>query len=178
MISNRLTYLFSRNKRMIAGNWKSNFTQNEAVNFVKNTVQNIKFNSNNVGMYCYSQMLLSHLCSCISPAFWHSIATRNQSIKLLLRTAPTITWEPILEKSAQSISKILGLTGSFLDILKEEPSSRKMTNLLSQKLNQPSKMDLKSSTALGKLFKVISYLFRKGKQSNLGSSRFATQTST
>ena len=44
MITNRIAYLFSRNKRMIAGNWKSNFTHNEAVNFVKNTVNQIKFN--------------------------------------------------------------------------------------------------------------------------------------
>jgi triosephosphate isomerase len=36
-----LKQLFSRNKRMIAGNWKSNKTYSEALDFVKNTINNI-----------------------------------------------------------------------------------------------------------------------------------------
>ena len=51
MLTSRLSYLFARNKRMIAGNWKSNFTHNEAVNFAKNTLNNIQFNSDNVGTH-------------------------------------------------------------------------------------------------------------------------------
>ncbi len=47
--ANCLRRLFSRNKRMIAGNWKSNFTSSQAVDFVKNTIHNLKFNPNNVG---------------------------------------------------------------------------------------------------------------------------------
>lgn len=46
-----LRQLFSRNKRLIAGNWKSNKTYSEALDFVKNTINNIKFNPNNVGTY-------------------------------------------------------------------------------------------------------------------------------
>lgn len=61
--------LFSRNKRMIAGNWKSNFTASEAVNFVRNTIQNIKFNPNNVGKPYPNQMSSSPPSSSTSPPF-------------------------------------------------------------------------------------------------------------
>ena len=44
-----LKRLFSRNRRMIAGNWKSNFTSNQATEFVQNTIQPMKFNPANVG---------------------------------------------------------------------------------------------------------------------------------
>ena len=40
---------FSRNKRMIAGNWKSNFTQQQALAFVRDTVQPLTYNAQNVG---------------------------------------------------------------------------------------------------------------------------------
>lgn len=54
-----LKNLFSRNKRMIAGNWKSNKTYSEALDFVKNTINNLKYNPNNVGTYSIIKMLSS-----------------------------------------------------------------------------------------------------------------------
>lgn len=44
-----IAYNFARNKRMIAGNWKSNKTQSEAIDFVKNTINTLKYNPDNVG---------------------------------------------------------------------------------------------------------------------------------
>jgi triosephosphate isomerase len=49
--SSSLMYCFARNKRMIAGNWKSNKTQSEAIDFVKNTINNLKYNADNVGKH-------------------------------------------------------------------------------------------------------------------------------
>ena len=53
-----LRYSFSRNRRMIAGNWKSNFTLQEAQNFVGSTIHNLKYNPSNVDVV-------------ISPIFLH-----------------------------------------------------------------------------------------------------------
>ena len=46
-----LAYRFARNKRMIAGNWKSNKTQSEAIDFVNNTINKLSYNHNNVGTH-------------------------------------------------------------------------------------------------------------------------------
>lgn len=45
-----LLFSFARNKRMIAGNWKSNKSLNEAVDFVKTTINTLKYNPDNVGI--------------------------------------------------------------------------------------------------------------------------------
>jgi hypothetical protein len=47
--SSSILYSFARNRRMIAGNWKCNKTQAEAVEFVKNTINTLKYNPDNVG---------------------------------------------------------------------------------------------------------------------------------
>jgi len=57
MLNTRILSLFSRNKRMIAGNWKSNFTQTEALKFVSNVINNIKYDPNQVGIFASIQML-------------------------------------------------------------------------------------------------------------------------
>ena len=49
MFANNLKNLFSRNKRMIAGNWKSNLTSKEALEFVSKTILPLQFNPANVG---------------------------------------------------------------------------------------------------------------------------------
>jgi triosephosphate isomerase len=49
--SSLLKSFFSRNRRMIAGNWKSNFTLAEASNFVKNTINTLKYDHANVGIF-------------------------------------------------------------------------------------------------------------------------------
>jgi len=64
MWSRALRFSFSRNKRMIAGNWKSNFTLNEAQSFVKNTINTLSYNPNNVDVV-------------ISPIFLHIPAILN-----------------------------------------------------------------------------------------------------
>ena len=56
---------FSRNKRMIAGNWKSNFTHKDALNFVNSTIHSLKYNHNNVGKH------KKYLDVIISPTFLH-----------------------------------------------------------------------------------------------------------
>jgi triosephosphate isomerase len=38
-----------RNKRLIAGNWKSNKTHSEALQFVKEVIHGLKYDHNNVG---------------------------------------------------------------------------------------------------------------------------------
>jgi triosephosphate isomerase len=55
MRTTTLLYRFARNKRMIAGNWKSNKTQGEAVDFVKNTINTLKYNPDNVGIPSFIQ---------------------------------------------------------------------------------------------------------------------------
>jgi len=64
-----LKSFFSRNRRMIAGNWKSNFTLAEATNFVKNTINTLKFEKTNVGISLIIQMLSSHQLISIFPPF-------------------------------------------------------------------------------------------------------------
>ena len=55
-----LLYSFARNKRMIAGNWKSNKTQAEALDFVKNTINTLKYNPDNVGTHQdYADVIIS-----------------------------------------------------------------------------------------------------------------------
>lgn len=49
-----LLYSFSRNKRIIAGNWKSNMTQSTAIDFVKNTINTLKYNPDNVGTHSFT----------------------------------------------------------------------------------------------------------------------------
>lgn len=65
-----LRQFFSRNKRMIAGNWKSNKTYSEALDFVKKTINNIKFNPDNVGISHLTKMSSFLLSLCTSLAFW------------------------------------------------------------------------------------------------------------
>lgn len=107
-----LTSLFSRNKRMIAGNWKSNFTAHEAVNFVKNTVQNIKFNPNNVGTNPLTQMSSSLQSPSTSPPSSPSTPTTSLNTESQPRIAPTTDWAPTLEKLVPNTSRTLELNGS------------------------------------------------------------------
>lgn len=53
-----LRHTFARNKRMIAGNWKSNFTLAEATAFINSTINPLKYNPNNVDVV-------------VSPVFLH-----------------------------------------------------------------------------------------------------------
>jgi len=101
-----LKQLFSRNKRMIAGNWKSNKTYSEALDFVKNTINNIQFNPNNVGTPTYIQMSLSPLSLFISQAFSHSILETNSTTGSQLRTVPTTAMVHIQGKSVPNILKM------------------------------------------------------------------------
>ena len=48
--STSILYSFSRNRRMIAGNWKSNFTQSQATTFTKDVLNSLSYNPANVGM--------------------------------------------------------------------------------------------------------------------------------
>lgn len=122
-----LRNLFSRNKRMIAGNWKSNFTATEATNFVKNTIQNIKFNPNNVGMLAYIQMSSSLQCSSTSLPFSPSTPPNSSITESPHKTAPTTAWEPLPEKSAPNTSRISVSSGSSWVTLKGVPSSERKT---------------------------------------------------
>ena len=177
MIANRFAFLFSRNKRMIAGNWKSNFTHAEALNFVNNTINNIQFNPNNVGNPSPTQTSSSPPSSSTSPPSSPSTTTNSSSTRSPPRTAPTTIWEPTPDRSAPNISKISDSNGSFWDIPKEEPSSRKMINLLSLRPSWPLRTDSKLSTALGRPSKVCFCLSRKKWQQDLGCSRQPAQTS-
>ena len=46
-----LRNLFSRNKRFIGGNWKSNNGINETKALLENTINKLNHNANNVGNY-------------------------------------------------------------------------------------------------------------------------------
>jgi hypothetical protein len=48
-----LRNFFSRNKRFIGGNWKSNNGINETKTLIEQTVNKLKYNSNNVGTIFY-----------------------------------------------------------------------------------------------------------------------------
>jgi hypothetical protein len=132
---NCLRGLFSRNKRMIAGNWKSNFTASEAVNFVRNTIQNIKFNPNNVGTPIQIQMSSSHLSPYTSHLYSPSIPTNSSTIGSLHKIVPPMALEHTPDKSAPNISEILASSGSSLVTLKEELSLAKKMLLSYLKLN-------------------------------------------
>lgn len=130
-----LKNLFSRNKRMIAGNWKSNKTYSEALDFVKNTINNLKFNTNNVGTHHAIQMLSSPPSHSTLPAFSHSIPETNFHTELQLKTLPTMDLEHTLDKSAQNISKTSVFSGLSSVTPKEEPYSDKKTISLFRKQN-------------------------------------------
>jgi triosephosphate isomerase len=68
-----LKSFFSRNRRLIAGNWKSNFTLADATNFVKNTINTLKYDHNNVGNSSIIQMLSSLQSISTSQLFLPSI---------------------------------------------------------------------------------------------------------
>ena len=123
-----LKQLFSRNKRMIAGNWKSNKTYSEALDFVKNTINNIQFNPNNVGNLPYIQMSSSLLSLSIFQAFLHSILATNYTTESQLRTVPTTAMVHTLAKSVPNISKMSACSGSFWVTLKEELSLERIVS--------------------------------------------------
>ena len=51
-----LRNFFSRNKRFIGGNWKSNNGINETKTLMEQTINKLKYNTNNVGMiFFYSK---------------------------------------------------------------------------------------------------------------------------
>ena len=90
MLNTRILSLFSRNKRMIAGNWKSNFTHNEALKFVSNTVNNIKYDPDQVGTT--SSIKMSSLLPFPSIFLKYSTSMPTSSIDtlLLLRIVQTM----------------------------------------------------------------------------------------
>ena len=98
-------------------------------------------------------------------------------LKYQHKILPTSDMEPTLVKFLPNIWRISDLNGPFWDIPKEEPSSRKLTTLLSQKQNSPSTMVLTSSTALDKPLNVLlSIIFRKKSQQNMGHPRKSIET--
>ena len=90
MLNTRILSLFSRNKRMIAGNWKSNFTQTEALKFVSNVINNIKYDPNQVGIFASIQMLSLLPFPCIFLRFLNLMPTNSTDTSLLHKIVPTM----------------------------------------------------------------------------------------
>ncbi len=49
LLSSKLSQFFSRNKRFIGGNWKSNNSLEDSVKIVQSNINPLKFNASNVG---------------------------------------------------------------------------------------------------------------------------------
>ena len=172
-----LKNLFSRNKRMIAGNWKSNFTANQATEFVQKTIQPLKFNPDNVGTLPFTQMSSFRPCSCTFRRSWPWTPTNKPSTKWQPKTAPTTALGHTPAKSVPNTSLISASNGSSLDILNAGPSWVKRTNSSCPRPNSPSKLDSKSSTASDKPSKVPLPSCRTQRWQNLESSRLPARSS-
>jgi hypothetical protein len=87
---------------MIAGNWKSNKTYSEALDFVKNTINPLKFNPNNVGTPPLTQTSSSLPSPSTSQASSPSTPETHFTTALPLRTARTTATAPTLARSVPS----------------------------------------------------------------------------
>jgi triosephosphate isomerase len=63
----RQLFSFSRNKRFIGGNWKSNNTLEQSKKIIKETINQLKFNHDSVGKYLtYLDVIVAPVCLHIS----------------------------------------------------------------------------------------------------------------
>lgn len=159
--------LFSRNKRMIAGNWKSNKTQQEAVDFVKNTIHGLKYNPNNVGNIQIIKMLSSPLSIYTYRRFWHSIPLSAYLTELQLKMLRISDSEHLPEKSVRNIWRTLDLIGWFSVIPRGGLFSEKSTISLFLRLSLPYRMVWKWFIVSGR---------RKTVQKVINSERQANKT--
>jgi triosephosphate isomerase len=83
MNSLKLTQLFSRNKRFIGGNWKSNNGLNDTKTLMEQTINKLNYNTNNVGKYFFNKLILDVI---IAPVSLHipvvAQLNKNSNIKI------------------------------------------------------------------------------------------------
>jgi len=159
-----LFYSFARNKRMIAGNWKSNKTQSEAIDFVKNTINTLKYNPDNVGKNIYTQMSSSRPSLFTSLRSLPLIPAINYLTEWRLKMLLTTVMVHTPDRSVPSILKTWGWNGSFWATLNAGHSLAKRMISSSPRPSLPLSPDSRSSTASGKPLKVTMFWCRKKDQ--------------